>query len=308
MSDRVLKMVRERSSVSVHFLRFISLAKDGTKTVCFFEGEDQKYFVIRLNLSKLKSNWFGIDCEGKKNVLDLYSVVTTHETYKNSLVAFYIDRDFDEPISKHMRNLVYETPCYSVENLYCTEHCISQILDIEFKLSKNTSKPELAQEVLEHYRALLKQFHISVRPLNVWIKGHRTKEKIEGLKRLKLNNQALDQFVKVELNTVTSILPAEDFPSKFPDAHILSKEELQSADTSLPKDDQQLHFRGKYHLEFVRKYLENLKKACNDSKSPFHNPGCSVKLTLTKANLISELSQYATTPDCLNDFLNKLKQ
>jgi hypothetical protein len=306
MTDRVSKMVKERDTISVYFLKFTALTSDITKTVCFFEGEDQKYFSVRLDLSKLNTKWAGIDCKGKINVLKIYRVITGHPIYKKSLVAFFIDRDFDVPVSSNMRNLVYETPCYSIENLYCTEHCLKRVLEIEFKLGNDPKRSELLKQVLENFKALLQQFQTSIRPLNVWIKAHRTKEMKEGYRSLNLNNVALDSFVKVEKDAVKSTYTPTDIQGFFPDCYILSDEELQNADRSLPTEDSHLHFRGKYQLEFVRKYLENLRKECKDDTSPFFNPGNTVRLTLAKGNFISELSQYALTPNCLSDFLDQL--
>ncbi|MDB5822405.1 MAG: hypothetical protein JWR21_1109 [Herminiimonas sp.] len=306
MTDRVAKMAQERESISVYFMKFMAFAKDLTRTVCFFEGEDQKYFVSRLDGSTLKLKWTGIDCNGKKNVLKVHSVITAHETYKSSLAAFFIDRDFDDPITMEMRNFVYETPCYSIENFYCTEHCLSRVLDIEFKLGNDPIRPELLKQALENFQKLRESFQAAIRPLNVWIKAHRTKELKEGRKALNLQNVSLDKFVAVSKDTVISICAPIDIQSFFPGSYNLSAEELQSAERSLPMEDSHSHFRGKYQLEFVRKFLDNLRTECKDKSSHFYNPGNAVKLSLSKGNFISELSQYALTPDCLSDFLDKL--
>lgn len=308
MTDRVSMMFEETNTVAVYFTKFSRYANDITKTVCFFEGDDQKYFGIRLDLSKLKTNWSGIYCGGKKNVLDLHKVITNHESYKHSLVAFFIDRDFDNPIPVEMLNLIYETPCYSIENLYCTDHCLSRVLDSEFKMRNNPDKPALFDDACKHFQYLLSQFQEKIRPLNIWIKAHRTKEKNEGCKKLKLNSVALDKFVKVGSNDVISVYTQANIQEYFPGSYSLSNEELMIADDSLPAEDTHLHYRGKYQLEFVRKFLDNLKKDVKDNTSPFYNPGHAVKLSLSKDNIISELSQYASNPDCLSEFIGKLAQ
>ena len=63
-------------------------------------------------------------------------------------------------------------------------------------------------------------------------------------------------------------------------------------------------FRGKQHLEFFRSFLGKLKEdRCKKSAREIFKLKGNVKLNLTKANSISELSQYAETPSCLKAFL-----
>lgn len=307
MSDRVSTMARERNNASVIFLRFMRLvSKDRSATACFFEGEDQKYYSIRLDMMPNEFRWFGIDCAGKKNVIALHTLISGHEIYKQSLIAFFVDSDFDEPISQEQKGYIYETQCYSIENFYCTDQCLSRILTIEYKLDQNPDQPDLLEKVLDHFKALRRQFHEHIRPLNVWIKAHRRKEKLEGWMPLNLNNVSLDKFVKIERDAIVPILSPSDIPTLFPGCYQLSADELRTADEQLPDDECHSHFRGKYELDFVHRYLSILRCDCGDRTSRFYNPGRSVKLTLSKGNLISELSNYAETPACLKSFLNEL--
>lgn len=152
MGDLAAKMAGERNNVSVHFMKFMNIvSKNPRATICFFEGEDRKYYVTRLDLAGDNFCWAGIDCNGKKNVLALYELIATHDTYKNALVAFFVDRDFDEPIPQEIRSVVYETPCYSIENLYCTDHCIQRVLSIEFKLENDPVRVNLLTDVHNHF-------------------------------------------------------------------------------------------------------------------------------------------------------------
>lgn len=307
MTDRVAEMERARDEPSVHFMTFTRFAKDAAKTVCFFEGEDQKYFGVRIDLI-LKSSWVGIDCGGKKNVLKLYTLLSQHNDYKKSSMAFFVDRDFDDPISQEMRDLVYETPCYSIENLYCTEYCLSRVLASEFKLGNNPEKPELMNIALEHFKRFLGEFELTIRPLNIWLKAHRAIENKIGIRSLNLHNVGLDKFVKINKDGIRTNYIPEKIHEMFPDCYTLSDVELDLADKSLANTDQHLSFRGKYQIEFVRKYLSVLKSECEDKTSRLYNRGNTVKLSLSKGNFISELSQYAQTPDCLIRFLERRVQ
>ena len=305
---RVLMMKQASERAMVSFLKFMQLiAKNRADTICFFEGEDQKYYVARINLLASALNWHGIDCAGKANVLDLHKLITEHKIYKNSLVAFFVDKDFDAPLPQEIRNKIYETPCYSIENFYCTDTCLSKVLSIEFKLENNPDKPNLHAQVIEHFKRLREQFHTHMRLPNIWIKAHRKKELLEGAKSLNLNNVSLDKFVQITQNQVTGLVTSTDDVSRyFPDGYQLSENEVENENKIFPVSDPHLHFRGKYQLEFVRQYLTNLRQECNDTSSKFYNPKNAVKLSFSKRNFISELSQYADTPQCLNEFLGQL--
>jgi hypothetical protein len=308
MSDRVAMMKQERSSVSVHFQTFIRKASDRSLTICLLEGEDAKYLGIRLDITSTPFPWHAIDCSGKKNVLALYKIITNHQIYKNSLIAGFVDLDFDEPLENEFKaDKIYETPCYSIENLYCTNECLSKVFSAEFKFNNNIENINLIDQVLDNFRMMQNKFHQVMRPVNVWVKAHRKKECSEGFKSLNLHNVNLDKIVKIENGgVVVSKVSTESIPSLFSDCYQLSQNELEASELELPTTDCHMHFRGKYELEFVRQYLSSIKVECDKPTSEFYNPKCAVKLSLSKGNFISELSQYASTPDCLKAFIKGL--
>jgi hypothetical protein len=307
MVDRVEEMVREREAPSVRFLKFITLAaQNPRKIICFFEGEDRKYFGIRIDLSKIGSEWAGMDCGGKKNVLALHAQITAHTDYKHSPIAFFVDKDFDPPLPTTIRPLVYETPCYSIENLYCTPTCLARVLDIEFKLGNHATKHDLLEKAVMYFQETLQQFLVAIRPLNIWIKAHRIKEAKEGQKPLNAGNVGLDKLVKFENGVVKACYDAKSIHSFYPEGYTLSDDELKEAEALLPVPNSHLAFRGKYQLEFVRKFLEKFREECASPSSFFYNPKNVVKLSLSKGNFISELSQHADTPQCLRDFLEAI--
>ena len=112
------KLRAARSSISVQFMNFMKVvSKDRSILVCFFEGEDEKYFSIRINTIRADLKWTGINCAGKSNVISLKDKITTHTKYQQSFVAFFIDNDFHDDAIQAQPN-IYITPCYSVENIY----------------------------------------------------------------------------------------------------------------------------------------------------------------------------------------------
>jgi len=79
------------------------------------------------------------------------------------------------------------------------------------------------------------------------------------------------------------------------------------ADNSFKTKDLSLYFRGKQQLDFFRLFLMKLKEdKVSDNPTFFASKG-RVMISLSKDNCISELSQYAETPDCLLSFLENAK-
>lgn len=113
---------------SAAFLRFTRIHKSKLRYLfCFFEGEDAKYYGVRIKENLPEVDWEGISCGGKLKVEEVYNVLKIHEnpSYQVAKKAFFIDRDFDEPLSEELRKDIYETPCYSIENFYTTEDCFN---------------------------------------------------------------------------------------------------------------------------------------------------------------------------------------
>lgn len=310
MVDRVASMMQDQSCASTYFLKFMfAAAGNPAALICCFEGEDQKYYSVRLDVL-VGSLWKGISCDGKKNVLNLYKIISEHDVYKLAQVAYFVDRDFDEPLPRSVRTVIYETPCYSIENFYCTEECLTKIFTMEFHLGEDIKRLDLINSVWAHFRKLRDQFHVYMRPVNLWIMAHRIKERSAGegerIGGLNLANVNIGSIVNICWDRVTLNVPLDQIHTIFPMCPHMSEEELQDADKLLPLDDLHLLFRGKYELEFVRQYLAMLKTKCRDHGSEFYIFGHSVKLPCTKNNTMSELAQYATTPKCLVEFISRL--
>jgi len=102
---------------NVKFLEFTRIhANKPNCLICFFEGEDARYYQIRIqeNLHggiELES----IDCKGKKPVLELFELLETHSElkYRRAKTAFFVDRDFDPPLPPDKRTKIYEVAFFS---------------------------------------------------------------------------------------------------------------------------------------------------------------------------------------------------
>lgn len=91
----------------------------------------------------------------------------------------------------------------------------------------------------------------------------------------------------------------------FPD-HNISDTEIGQKTAFFPADERGKVFRGKQEIEFLCKFLTKIKDdLCNNSPKHFDRKR---KIAFSVPNLrdiLSALSQYATTPECLRLYLKR---
>ena len=222
-------------------------------------------------------------------------MLSARKNYANVRAAYFIDRDFDESISERGLNEIYETPCYSIENFYTSVECFSEVLRSEFKLMDSD---ENFERCVSLYKKLQEEFHNAVELLNTWIACQRDKSS-----PLNISKRSVLDFVKIDLNQITQKYVIDDFYRMFPGAIAISQEELDARLTELRSITRQKSFRGKWEIEFLRKFLEKLKHEANTANYHYFTRKVKVVLSLSEINIISDLSQYADTPDCLDSYL-----
>jgi hypothetical protein len=303
MTSRVEALARERNAPAVKFMEFIKLrAREPDAVICFFEGEDQKYFGVRLDMAHPPIKWQPIDCGGKSIVLKLFTLVRDHAEYSKTPAAYFVDQDFDGGLEAHYRGAVYQTPCYSIENCYATETCFLRVASAELKVSPDGEEAAIHAELLSRFRERQSEFDAAIRPVNAWIKAHRKLEQEERTsKRLNLSQFTVDNFVVIAWDGVTRV--PDELSRIFKDGEALSAEQLKEADDSFGDEGFTSKFRGKFECDFLRTFLVCLKDV---RVPPLAQIGPRLRLQLSRRNFISELSQYADTPPCLRQFIANL--
>ena len=194
---------------------------------------------------------------------------------------------------------IYETPCYSVENFYTSVKCFSEILRAEFKL---TELDDNFERCISLYTKLQEEFHNAVELLNTWIACHRDRSS-----NLKISNLSVFEFIYIDLNQVLARYTVDDLSNKFPDIPQISQQELDTKKSELLANSRQKSFRGKFEIEFFRKILQKLIDEANKGNPLYFTRKIKVVLSLTERNIISDLAQYADTPDCLYSYLESLR-
>ncbi len=296
MSLDNLRASRNRPvAVFTEFTRFYKQYESAL--YCFFEGEDSKYYSIRVKNIAQPQKDICMSCSGKEGVLGIHRMLSSRKYYENAITAYFVDRDFDKLINIEE---IYETPCYSLENFYTSVQCFSEILKSEFKI---TELDENHMKCIFQYTKIQEEFHDAVELLNVWIACQR-----ERNVRIDLSNLSVLEFVSVELDKVSVNYTINDLISKFPDAPILTIQELDNKISELSAQNRQQSFRGKFEIEFLDVFLKKLIEKANTGAYPYFDRKVKVVLNLSKRTMISGLSQYADTPSCLRLYLESFKK
>jgi hypothetical protein len=210
-----------------------------------------------------------------------------------------VDRDFDQSIYDMGISKIYETPCYSIENFYTSVQCFSEILKNEFKL---TESDENFERCISLYTKLQEEFHDAVELLNAWVACHRDKSS-----KLNISDMSVLRFLHIDLNQSIAIYTINDLYQMFPDMPIISQQELDTKKSELKLNTRQKSFRGKFEIEFLFAVLQKLMSEANQGNYPYFTRKVKVVLSLTKRTIISDLSQYADTPECLYNYLESLR-
>ena len=308
--SRLESLRRARKSTSVQFMNFMK-AVSGNRSilVCFFEGEDEKYFSIRLDTLLPQVKWTGINCGGKSSVISLRDIIRSHADYKESFAAFFIDNDFGDDTVDN-KNDFYITSCYSIENLYASAETFEKIITAEFGMSEFCSESSDFEIAKSIFNDRLEEFCQALLPFNIWIKAHRIIEKStdDKSKQLNLNNLKIQDLVEIDLSSVSTVYDCEDVSALFSNSFTVDIEQYSESETYFDKQEKglELFLRGKQQLEFLRVLLTQLRDECSKKDSTIFSKKRRVTLQLSKANTLSELSQYAITPSCLVAYLNNL--
>ncbi|ALS32997.1 hypothetical protein PTRA_a1844 [Pseudoalteromonas translucida KMM 520] len=306
--SRVDVLKKSRDSISVKFLEFTRIVSKGAnKVAVFFEGEDEKYFSVRINNIRPDIQWSGVNSKGKSNVIKLRNKIRKHSTYQNASCLFFVDSDFDCNSDINGFNDIYITPCYSIENLFLSSATFERVMTAEFGLSDVSEEHKCYQRALEVYDTTKESYLQVIKEFNYLIRELRNMEKNGALSsRLNINNLNISDLISVNLGSVSKEYDESKPITLFPELPENLQVSLQSSVEHFNDLCFEQWFRGKQHLEFLRVFLGRIKEdRCKKKDRTIFHAKVNVKLSLTKANCISELSQYADTPTCLKEFLER---
>ncbi len=292
-------MRNERKTYESIYAQFVlSTKKFESYAFCFYEGEDGKYYDLRIR-QKFSDKFITYIAGNKDAVLKLLKKIKSTNMYDNVCMMFFVDRDFDDNRGGGESKDLYVTPCYSIENLYVEENCFHQILQSEFGLNITDIDYE---KCLTDFRLREIEFNEKMLEFNSLVLLRRKKYQSNSI--YSIGSVKTAHLVQVTLENVNYSQKYNDTINDIKNGLHVDEEELEQAKEKLREQgDFSKNFRGKNQLDFFVSLINDLKER-NRNGGYFSKKYNNIHINLT-SNRLSELSQYATTPLSLDVFLQE---
>ncbi len=261
--------------------------------IYFIENKDAPYYCYRMSIANV-SDSHPVICYNKSNVLDIYKIISSKPEYAIYFTAYFVDRDFDENLfSKD----IYVTPCYSIENFYCTLDSFTRILEIDFGICPTCSNFNVLKEL---FSERLKKWQIAILDYNAWymcLKRNSKKPKIS------LQDQFPNKYVDLKEGAVAiKKYSLDSIRRDNPEEEYISEEQIEIAKEEI-KSDLCRNIRGKYEMQFLFKFLSFLKDNSNNKNAKINYITRPYRGDISGKGMISTLSQYAETPESLINYI-----
>lgn len=297
------KLRKSRSKAQVAYQDFIlhtRANKDGL--FCFFEGKDNAYYISRVK--KYINQYHFINCGGRENVLEVYKLINYHREYDKYKKGFFIDRDFNPPLSPPNPE-IFETSCYSIENFYVSINVFQEILKNHFHLSEISQEFDVCTRLFKERQ---QEFHNAVILFNAWYACLINRKNREQLQTgVNLDDKLPKGFIKFELDIITQEYNTETIKNKFTKALEVSDEILQEKIKEFRDCEQDKVFRGKYELEFVLTIIELILQDSTITKKYIKS---KIKFAfgekISNEQALNLFSDCAETPQILDDYLERV--
>lgn len=303
-----LEQLRQsKDKAQVAFQEFaLSTRKYPNHLFCFFEGKDNPYYVPRIK--RFTQYYQPIKCGNRDSVLKIHTLISNRPEYSNYKKAFFIDRDFNNTLDQS-NPPIFETPCYSVENLYVSANVFKEILINEFHLSE-FSDSNIVEVCISLYQDRQDEFHDAVCLFNSWyaclIEIRNSTGKTTGVN---LDEKLPKGYIDVTLQSVTCKYDLDTIKSTFPDATELEETTLNNKLIEFANCDRRNVFRGKYEMQFLIKFIQLLLQDSNTAKSVVKSKiNYAFGDNLSNQQAINVFEGYAETPEGLIEYLRTVTQ
>lgn len=272
----LIKQMRDsRATSNVGFIDFSNYRKFfKTHVFCFFEGEDAKYYNLRIK-NIIGDNIIPITVGNKENNLKLWRKLKKEEAYKSVTKMFFVDKDMDD-MPKDMDKDLYVTPCYSIENLYVDRIVFKNILESEFSINEAEND---YMKALDYFDNSFESFCNEMLEFNALVLLRKEKNMNNG--RVAINNIKTKNLVSVSLNVVKK---SKNYSVTINDL----KNQLQTNEFEVERAIERIKragdfanvFRGKNQLDFFIAIINILKQA-NFEETFFEKKRKTVSINLT---------------------------
>lgn len=298
---------QSRSKSIVAYQEFMNATRQyATYLFCFFEGKDNDYYKPRIK--NFTDKYHAIRCGGREQVLEVHRLIAGKKEYERYKKGFFIDKDFNEPLPPQTPP-IFETPCYSIENLYVSIDVFKNILEHHLGIS-SISKKEIFEKCVQIYTERQQEFHNLMLPFNAWYACLiDIRNKTGSSTNVKLEDKLLKEIMEITLMTINAQKDLMSLQAKFPNAPNVPSDELELKIATFKKCNATYIFRGKYELLFLIELIRLLIKDSLTAKNIFKE---KIKFTFGDASQIgieqalAIFSNDAETPDSLKRYLKTI--
>jgi hypothetical protein len=275
---------------------------------CFFEGKDNAYYIPRIK--RFTDQYCLIKCGGRDSVLAVHQLIKNRTEYKRYKKAFFIDRDFNPPL-KPQHPPIFETPCYSIENLYVSAAVFKEILINVFDFSLASDESAL-NHCIQFFTDRQNEFHTAVLLFNAWYACLVAIRNETGRwTGVKLEDKLPKDFVEITLQSVRVNYDLDKIKATFSMATPVLQTDLDAKLVEFASCDAQKIFRGKFELHFLIKFIQLILNDSAKNKTVMNEKikfafGDAGNLNNEQAILI--FTNCAETPECLIKYLQQVIQ
>ena len=305
MEVQELRNSRDKPQVVYHNF-MLSTRNNIENLFCFFEGKDNDYYVPRIK-QFTKEKYLPFNCNGKKQVLDVYKLITERKEYEKYNIAFFVDKDFEKSIVKtHPK--IYETPCYSIENLYVSNNVFKKIINNKFGILENE---EVFNILIDLFEKRKNEFIDAICMFNAWYCCLVEYKSINNLPTIEvsLDDKLPPKIIEINIEKITKNYDLEIIYKIFKKAPKISLQSIENKMITFKNLNMEKIFRGKYQLQFLLKMLHLIIKDSYMSKKYVNTKiNCSFGdiSSINNQQAITIFSTEAETPECLLQYLNKV--
>ncbi|EPE4036382.1 DUF4435 domain-containing protein [Enterobacter kobei] len=250
---QLLDSLRMAQSTKDSLMQTVLMALSKCQSIIVFEGDTdyQVYDEWLKDTPKYRSSEH-ICAKGKSQLIELYKhAIDINHVELINCCKFFVDHDYD--LISYNDNCITTLNCYSVENYLVNVDAISNILKDEIHLDGR--KIIERNLLIEHFLEDLAVFNEMAKELCLPLF---LKHNIEG--RARFYNKISDLIV-IEYQNVRLKDNASD---SMPD--IVPSEEVNRLKAEFERLPYERSIRGKYHFEFVKKWLVSLREVINSEQ------------------------------------------
>lgn len=295
--ERLKKSKQARSVLKVEFASFASAIPDNIQIFSFEGPDDRVIYGLWINKIAGDIKYEAYQCNGKKQVLQLFDILKEDKTGLGDRVYYFVDKDFDGLQGRENSERIFMTDRYSIENYVVDEDVLENVLNIYFHCHGCIG---LRNKILIEFKNIYQKFLEASFDVNFRIFSARY-YKIETAEL----PSSLYNLLEVHLDRV--VLSNKNATEI---VHLKTEPTTEQLDAIRPRFHELVpheHYRGKFAIAFFSRWLSILRNdRLSDSPSIFKDvlpPANGIKGDFS----FQSLAPWARPPTELTAFLEMIR-